>query len=152
MLNTTQSITFVDIEFVKRASVEEQDAYTDGVAGQNDCGNKYQSTVEPRHVQQLRMIADIFGISKMFMETEGWGFTGKELWDALPLFTTVMTKPGDNDIVEDQEPEDAVLVIDMIGGVLPTDGTDDGNIVTEIVGRDLNDAPGVVDGPEFFSP
>jgi hypothetical protein len=147
---TTQSITFVNKEFVKRAIVEGQDAFNndgdhdhDGAA---DRGNKYQSTVEPKHVQQLRMISEIFGLSRMFVETPGRDFTGKELREVLPKLTTVLSGSDDSDIIEDQEPEDTVLVTGMIGGELAADGADDGNIAENIVGLDSNDVPAAAAG------
>jgi hypothetical protein len=70
---TTQSITFVNKEFVKRAGVEGQDAYNNVTDGNIERGNKYQSTVEPRHAQQLRMISEIFSLTEIFQKKRAVG-------------------------------------------------------------------------------
>jgi hypothetical protein len=51
----------------------------------------------------------------------------------------VLTKTEECNFVEGQEPEEAVLVTGMVGGVLAVEGADNGNIARDIIGPDPND-------------
>jgi hypothetical protein len=48
-----------------------------GDSSATDKGNKKQHTVEPKHFQELKMIAEIIKESKVFADTANWKFTGK---------------------------------------------------------------------------
>ena len=109
----SQAITHSDLEYSRRYDVDSYEAWKDGNPdAKTDKGNKKRSTKEPRRESELRMIAEVVQLSKMFVEMPGRKFNLPLIWDVLPSLTTDLAKvkPGgddDDDHDDDDDNDDA---------------------------------------------
>jgi hypothetical protein len=153
---TSMCITFNNSEYGKRYGVASMDEWNsgNGDSSATDKGNKKQHTVEPKHVQELTMIAEIIKESEMFLETPSQKFTGKEIWAVLPKLKSKVSNSKENTAEsEDVEPDNDALLSrifdnddDLADNEEPQE-RDDGNPVEALINEEVDlDDEDVEDG------